>query len=288
MTNPIATPKATERIEVVVTTGESSWIPIAAIVLSLVAIIVTVWTAIYPSIATDHTRNDNARGYLELVISAQVHAPLSARSYTRADSDADDFAVVVSNVWKALPYTAAEREKLTAGSVTSLGDGRFDVCFPHLEVEFFGGQCVEAARFEFNDQNLIQRFTIDDLMVDSVMTPEGSELTKLTTGDDDPVDIYAAGTLRDAKTDEQVSVFWLQRHPAANRDEFTATFETVTAENASQKEVEIFESRFPGSLSSRETSYAVIQTTQHAKYLKTCWTGVPNLDEQCEWTFGLQ
>ncbi|ANP73034.1 hypothetical protein [Cryobacterium arcticum] len=288
MTNRKATPSAINRIEVVFRSSRPDWVPIAALGLSLLAVFVTLWVAIFPSIETDNIRNDNARDYLELVISTQAHVPLSARTFTVADSDADDFAVVVSNVWNALSYAQDEREKLIAGSVVSLGEGRFEVCFPVLDVKIFGGECVEAARFEFTDQNLIQRFTVDGLMVDSVMSPTSDGHNKLTRRDDDPVDIYAAGTLRYAKTDEQVSVFYLERHPAPDRDEFTATFGAVTAQDESEEDAEIMESRFPESLRPRETSYAVIRTTQHARYLATCWTGIPDVVEKCEWTYGLQ
>lgn len=261
---------------------------VAALLLSVVAVVVTCWIAVTPGIALAKNQDEDAQHYLRLMVSSRLNSPLAAKSYTQLNSDADHFSIVLSNVWKALHYSDSDsdRARIHSGSVTPLGEGKYKVCFSHLKVEIFGGHCVEAARFEFGTHNLLQRFTIDHLPLDSVVGPEKQDI-KLSKDDTGPADVYSYGSLRDTKANETVSVLWLKRRPTADRDSFTISFRNVIAQDESEHDVTILEYQFPIQLSSRQTGYAVVRTTNAAVFLNICWDGVPSPALQCEWTYGL-
>lgn len=291
MSNPheigvaVATDSKSDVIHLVVRSGDRPWVSVVALLLSFLAVVVSVGIALWPGAETRSVRANNEQQFLDLVASARGNAALSSRVYTVSGSDADKFAVVIANVWKGEGYSAKEQLHMKNGSATPTKNDTFRVCFPKMRVEIFAGRCVIMGHFEFDNQNLIRRFTVDSLPVESVIHEQtGAVLSKENSG---PVDIYAYGTIVDPPTNEQVSVFWMQRRATPDRDTYTATLDKVIAQDESEADRPILEMHFPDSLKSRQTSYAVIRTSMSSAYLQLCWTGIPATTHACEWTYGL-
>lgn len=262
---------------------ERTWLSVAALVLSLAAVLVSVGVAIVPGIIADNGRNASAERYLDLVTSTEIDSPIGAQSYAAVNSDADRFASFVQAYWQAVDVTSKER-KGASTTVKSLGGGSFKVCFADVHPRLFHS-CVTAARFEFDSQGLIRRFTIDKIPVGAVVHLPAAGTEKLTKDDNGPVDGYLTGSAYDTDAHQFLVVIALNRHEDAAA-KYPVTFKSVIAQDVKESDITVPEYSFPNRLYYYGHGYAVVLVPDTATYLGVCWEA-PTPPQQCQWFYGL-
>lgn len=262
---------------------ERTWLSVVALVLSLAAVLVSIGVAVVPGLIADNGRNANAGRYLRLVASTKQDEPIGAQSYAAVGSDADRFASFVQAYWSAVDVTSKER-KNASSTVSDLGGGSFKVCFANVHPKLFR-DCVTAARFEFDGQGLIRRFTIDSIPVSAVVHLPVIGGDKLTKDDNGPVDGYLAGSVYDTSAGQRLVVLALNRHEDVAA-KYPVTFESVLAQDVKERNITVPEWSFPNTLYYFGHGYAVVRVPDTATYLYVCWVP-PSLPQQCQWFYGL-
>lgn len=262
---------------------ERTWLSVVALFLSLAAVLVSIGVAVVPGLIADNGRIANAERYLRLVASTKQDEPIGAQSYAAVGSDADRFASFVQAYWAAVNVTSEERKRAST-TVRDLGGGSFKVCFANVSPRLFH-DCVTAARFEFDGQGLIRRFTIDAIPVSAVVHLPVIGSDKLTKDNDGPVDGYLAGSVYDAGVGQRLVVLAINRHEDA-ATQYPVTFTTVKAQDVKEQDITVPEWSFPKTLYYFGHGYAVVRVPDTATYLQVCWVP-PSLPQQCQWFYGL-
>lgn len=264
--------------------GEPLWLSISALALSVIAVFVTVGIAVVPGWVDDHNRSENAKQYLTLITSSTMNSPLAAQSYTVAKSDADTFASIIQAYWSAVDLGNTKRKDVPPGKVTDQGGGVYKACFPDVSPRIFHS-CVTVARFEYDNQGLIRRFTVNNLPVGTTVSVPADPGSTLTADNNEPTDVFGVGSILDVDASQRLVVLHIRRHEH-DGEHNNITFTSVQAQDVKEHSVNLVASSFPQTLSYFEDGYAVALVPDTADFLYTCWTP-DNAPTLCQWIYRL-
>lgn len=256
------------------------------IAISLVALLISIITFVYPIWVANAARTDVVERYLTALVGSERSAYV-ARGMAAEGSQADQFAQTTGVLWEAVADAGIDAGSLDTGSVTSARDGSYEVCFPGLAI--FRAECSVYADFEFSERDRLARFTIDGQPVEQLFRSYEYDKTLTSVDGSNQMRAYSAGRFWDSDSKEKVILLWIDRGAnvsTAGRDDLTMS--SVTAQDGEEKEVPIISSVFPESVSYYDAYYAAVRVPDEARFLYVCWSGVPQGESPCDWVYSIR
>jgi hypothetical protein len=253
---------------------------------SIIAIVVSVASFLYPVASAQYTHVTQAKDYLEGLVQVARPGPYLARGSAAKGSDADLYADTVGRAWETWTLNRTDEEPVAVGTVT--GDwGEYVVCFPALDI--FPTECSTYSEFEYSDQDKVTRFSIDGMPIDQLYNSADYEKTATYSSDDgnEQVRAYYAGKLFDPSGVASTVILRLDRSLSSTSGRSPLSFDSLIAQNGAEEQVTVYASYFPETAVYYETYFAVVRVPRNARFLHICWSGVPEGEKACDWTYNL-
>jgi hypothetical protein len=256
------------------------------IVLSMVAILISVSSFVYPIVSSEVGRWSMAERYLTALIGVGANTSYSARGLAAEGSQADKYAKTVGVAWEAALDGKADTSVVTGGQVLGW-QGTFEVCFANLDI--FNDKCSTYADFEYSETNRVSRFTVDGLPVEQVFGSGNYDRPITTTGDTKPnqMQAYDAGRLYDPDGVTKTLMLRIMRKETSSASGAPLTFVSAEVQDATEAVVEIEAKYFPPVFLFWDDYFAVIRVPAEAEFVHVCWAGMPEAETGCDWVYRL-
>ncbi|MGK9148030.1 hypothetical protein KXS11_10435 [Plantibacter flavus] len=250
---------------------------VIALVLSALALAVSVFTFVAPIRGQVDARNTAVEAFLDRIVDASTLSQISAGAMTQAGSAANDYVQIMGYIWEGWEY-AEGLGGVDDGTYTQIDSG-YKVCFPQVDV--LTAECQVFDRFQFADgTDTITRFSIDEVPVEKLVNLRSSSVQ---AGESVP-SAHLRGTLFDP-TFESKSVVLSIGLNAAESYPVGTTIElsSVRIQDAGEHWLPdpVFELR--PTISRYESVRGVLRTSGSANLVYACWTVQPTGTSTCAW-----
>ncbi|MBO0984996.1 hypothetical protein [Rathayibacter sp. SD072] len=263
------------------TTGSSSsehfrsWL---AVIISLAALIVSSIAFIAPLRGAQEAKDASVAAFLDRLVEPSARSTITAGARTEADSAADEYTRLLSQIWEAWEYSegAGTVEK---GSWEKIEDG-YSVCFPKLDLLTSG--CQKMSDFQFADGSpTIVRFSIDDVPVERLVDRTRSSIT---TDDESTIDVWSVGVLTDPSFETKTVVLWTSMRDGESHPQGTTySLSTFDAQNEREEWLEDPAVRLRAPIGRYEAVLGGFRTKAEANLIYSCWLVEPATSPDCVW-----
>lgn len=253
-----------------------SWI---AILISVAALCVSVLAYATPILDKQWGRSSTIGAFLNALIQPTSRGVKAGAIEAEPDSAASKYVTVLGTVWTAWEGAFGGPATLGSGSVSESGSGKYEVCFPDIDVLPAGCQTFGDFEFTTDDQNIV-RFSVNGTPVAEMTDTSAASVTTIEHG---RVQVWSQVALIDPDATKQTLVFWTALAGNTSNPKLAYSLDSLYVQNGQEEELTDVVSHSPDRISRYDSALAVIRTDVAAHLIYSCWTIHPAEKDYCVW-----